>query len=130
MIRYFFTFLALQLAIVAVAEAQVEQPKISSATFDDDGKLIVKTKFSAIAGCYVSVNGGLSRNDVETGITSVQLSEAQATRGAVTLKTRRRYYCQKRTLYVNVELVCLNEVIGSATSAVKAVTVPSSNVRR
>ena len=115
---------------VTVAEAQVEAPTISSASFDSDGKLVVKTKFSAIEGCYIALNGGLSKNSVETGITSVQLSSSQASRGVVTLRTKRRYYCSKRTLFVNTELVCLNSLIGSATSSAKAVAVPSVNVKR
>lgn len=115
---------------VVAAEAQVEVPTISSASFDSDGKLVVKTKFTAIEGCYVALNGGISKNSVETGITSVQLSASQAARGAVTLRTKRRYYCSKRTLYVNTELVCLNSLIGSATSEAKAVAVPRGNVKR
>ena len=129
--QFLFTTLAVIFAgfLPAIAHAQVETPIIASASFDDDGKLVVKTRLDAVAGCYVSVSGGLSRGSVDTGITSIQLTEAQAARRSVTLRTKRRYYCKKRTLYVNVELLCLNEVVGSATSAVKAVSVPASNLK-
>ena len=113
-----------------IALAQVETPRILSAKFDQDGKLLVRTSFSAIEGCYVAVNGGLSAAKVETGITSIQLTNAQAVKGAANIKTKRKYYCSKRKLYVNVELVCLNSIIGSALSATVAVNVPSANQRR
>lgn len=116
--------------ISTAAFAQVSKPKISSAKFDSDGKLIVSVSYDAIAGCYVAINGGLSSSSVSTGITSIQLSSSQAEKGKATIKTKRKYYCKRRTLYVNAELTCLNDVIGSATSSVKSVSVPSSNVKR
>lgn len=70
----------------------------------------------------------MNRQDVETGIISKQLTISQAEAGSIMIRTQRKYFCKKRTLYINVELVCLNEVIGSATSLVKGVSVPDSNL--
>lgn len=128
--KYIWTILLVILLSTTQAFAQVTAPKISSAKFNTDGKLEVTTSFEAISGCYLAVNGGLSESEVSTGITAIKLTAAQSDKGRVTIKTKRKYYCKKRKLYVNVELTCLNDVIGSATSSVKAVSVPLTNFRK
>jgi hypothetical protein len=128
-----YVMVLLLIVLLGVAQpsfAQVEAPTIVSAKFDHEGKLLVRGEFEAIAGCYLALNGGLSMSSISTGITSTQLTESQANKGTVTLRTKRRYYCKKRTLYVNLELVCLNSVIGSATSAGRSVSVPITNLKR
>lgn len=114
---------------INIAQAQVATPQIQSARFDSQGRLVVRTSFDAIAGCYVAVNGGLNKRDVETGIISKQLTSSQAEAGSIMIRTQRKYFCKKRTLYINVELVCLNDVVGSAISLVKGVSVPDSNLK-
>ncbi len=113
---------------INLAQAQVATPQIQSARFDSQGRLVVRTSFDAIAGCYVAVNGGLNRKEVETGIISKQLTTSQAEAGSIMIRTQRKYFCKKRTLYINVELVCLNDMVGSATSLVRGVSVPDSNI--
>ena len=112
---------------VSSASAQVATPQLVSARFDFQGRLLVKSKFEAIEGCYVAINGGLTASSVETGIIGTQLTAREAAAGVITIRTKRRYFCKKRKLFLNVELVCLNEVIGSATSSVRAVSVPDGN---
>ena len=112
------------------AFAQVPTPTIKKANFDSQGRLVVVISDLPASGCYVSVNGGLTSKKVDTGITSHILTDAEAAKSRYQLRTKRRYYCRRRTLYVNVESLCLNDTIGQATSSVRAVSVPSGSVRR
>ena len=133
-VKFYISYLAVAALCVIASPVkgytQVEAPQIQLAQFDQQGKLKVKARFNGIEGCYLVVNGGLTRATVDTGITSIQLSAAQAHRGYATLKTKKRYYCKQRKLYVNTELVCLNEIVGSAVSDTEIVTVPQANLRR
>ena len=129
-----YIFLAvLSFSIIASASnsyAQVEKPTIKSAAFDSNGKLIVKADHAGFKDCYFTINGGLSRSKVDTGITSKQLSAHDEETGKVKIKTVKKYYCKKRTLYVNAELTCYGDVVGQATSEAVAVSVPQGNIRR
>ena len=115
------------LCSVPTAQSQIADPILRNASFDSSGRLMVSTNFSAYEGCYVTVKGGLSPNKIDTAIISKQLTQAAAEKGAISIRTVRRYFCKRRTLYVNIELVCLGDVIGSALSKTKAVPVPASN---
>lgn len=111
--------------------AEVGTPRITSAVFDSNGKLVVtSTHPGAYAGCYLVVNGGLRASNVSTQIVGKQLSSAAASAVRTTIKTARRYYCQQRNLYVNVEVVCVGDEVAQKNSAVVKVAVPSRNVRR
>ena len=109
--------------------AEITTPQITSAAFDATGRLKVKVSDVGYEGCYITVNGGLSRSTTTTAIVSTQISAAEAASNKVAIKTRRKYFCRRRTLYVSLEKVCLGNEIGSANSSVKAVRVPTGNVR-
>jgi len=90
----------------------------------------VRTTHSGYQGCYLGVYGGLKADKVDTLIIARQLTANQASSGKLNFATKRRYFCKRRTLYVDVELVCLGDEVGQFTSAVTSVTVPNSNIRR
>lgn len=119
------------LSTTGIASAEIETPRILSAAFDGSGRLkVTATHAGAYAGCYLTINGGLSKSSVNIAIVGRQLTSSEATRGRAIIKTVRRYYCRQRSLYVNAELVCLSGEIAQKTSAVVKVSVPSANVRR
>jgi len=111
------------------ATAQVSVPKILSARFDGQGKLVVSAKDVTAEGCYFIVNGGLAPRKVKTGITSALITAEDVALNKKRLRTQRKYFCKRRTLYVTVQVICLTSIIGDQTSKPVAVTVPNSNIR-
>ena len=78
----------------------------------------------------MTVNGGLSSHKIDTAIVGIVMSASDAEKKSVTIRTMRKYFCKRRTLYVNVESVCLNTEIGQTNSKVKSVAVPDTNFKR
>ena len=117
-------------ATYEIASAEIPIPILNSAKFDSQGRLVVKVSSLPIEGCYVTVNGGLSSHKIDTAIVGIVMSASDAEKKSVTIRTMRKYFCKRRTLYVNVESVCLNTEIGQTNSKVKSVAVPDTNFKR
>ncbi len=121
----------LAFCMTSAAYAEVGTPRITAGVFEGNGKLMVKVRHpGAYEGCYVTINGGLTSDSQDTAIVGRQITAREAAAGRATIRTARRYYCSKRNLYINAEVVCLTDEVAQLNSAVKRVAVPSSNVRR
>lgn len=123
------TILFLCFAQTAFAQQSIGDPVLTSAKFDANGKLLVKVKEFSPLQCYITVVGGLSRNKIDTPIISRQVTNKDAQSDVLSIRTARRYYCKKRKLYVQIEKVCLGDLVGQTLSEVKVVDVPVGNVR-
>jgi hypothetical protein len=116
-------------AVSAQSTGGVQAPRLNSVSFDNLGKLVVHASDVGPAGCYLIVNGGLSAGKISTAITSKRASEQDVANNRVAIRTLRRYYCRRRQLYVQLEKVCLGNLVGAALSNKRIVAVPIRNVR-
>lgn len=121
--------LAITVAIFSgrASQAELSVPNIESGRFDANGKLLVTVSSPPPAGCSLALWGGLSSTSVDTLITAKKLTDAEIALGTVSIRTRRRYYCKRRTLYVRVISECYP---AAAPSKVVKVSVPTANIQR
>lgn len=119
----------LPLLWIAKSDAQeITPPVLKKASFDSQGRLVTKVSNLLAEGCYIAIQGGLTSKTVNTDIISKQLTASDVKKGTITIQTKRRYYCKRRTLYVRAEQICF-EPVSQTDSDAKAVPVPSGNVK-
>lgn len=107
------------------AQAEILTPTIEGGRFDTKGRLsIIITKIPP-TGCSLALWGGVSSKSIDTLITARKINDADSVRTSITIRTRRKYYCKERTLYVRIISECYPE---AAPSKVVRVSVPAENI--
>ncbi len=117
------------LMVVTPYSVSAEDVVINSARFDAQGRLVVKVSEVGTENCYLTVYGGLTRKSVDTAIIGRLATGAEVLGNRAAIRTRRRYYCKKRTLLVNVQRLCTDDTPPSTSDTVE-VSVPAGNVKR
>ncbi len=129
MMKSFFLTLGACIGLSAAHADTFVEPILSAAKFTTDGKLQVRVKEIGPAGCYIAVNGGLSTRDITTRIIATRVTASDLEKETLTITTKRKYFCKRRKLLVQIEKICLGDLIGSGYSSAKSVSVPAANVK-
>jgi hypothetical protein len=112
---------------LTICRAEVPEPKIERGRFDSNGKLVVTVSSLPPVGCSLALWGGLVSGSVDTLITTKKITEANSTLATISVRTRRKYYCKRRTLNVRIISECYPE---ATPSEPLRVSVPASNIQK
>jgi hypothetical protein len=108
-----------------IAQEIIPTPQIESLSFDRRGRLVAQVSQLSSPGCSLVIWAGTTSNTIDDIVTSHTVTADEHTQNYVTFRTRRKYACPQRTMYIYVVSECYP--VGASRSSIRVLRVPRRN---
>lgn len=109
----------------AIAQDAIPTPEINSLSFDRRGRLVAHVSEMSSPGCSLVIWAGTTSDSIDDIVTSHTITAEEHTQNYAIFRTRRRYACPRRTMYIYVVSECYP--IGASRSSIRTLRVPRQN---
>ena len=108
-----------------MAQDTIATPQIDSLSFDRRGRLVAQVSQLSPPGCSLVIWAGTTSNSIDDIVTSHTITADEYTQNYATFRTRRKYACPQRTMYIYVVSECYPT--GASRSNIRTLRVPRQN---